>query len=100
MKWVESIIYADVLSKPLNYSSSPLGYGVIGILALGALSLPDVGDSRDVSISSGSVARCFSSCIQIVQRTRHLISHKDLVNIKAASIKGMLHPRETKSCYN
>lgn len=50
------IVYGDVLPDPLRYPSSALGYGIIGIIALGTLHLPDVGDSRGISISSGSVA--------------------------------------------
>lgn len=56
IQWAGPIIYADVLAEPLKYEYTALGYGVVGILALGPLHLPDVGDSRGVSISSGSVA--------------------------------------------
>jgi len=56
IKWVGPFIYGDVLNEPLRYSSSASGQGVIGILALGDLNLPDVGNSAGVSISGGSVA--------------------------------------------
>jgi len=49
-------VYSDVLSDPLSYASSAPAYGIIGILALGALQLPEIGKSGSESIKSGSVA--------------------------------------------
>ncbi|KAH8591184.1 hypothetical protein B0O99DRAFT_274582 [Bisporella sp. PMI_857] len=49
-------VYTDVSSTPLRYPSSALFYGIMGIIALGPLDLPDVGDSRSTRIESGSVA--------------------------------------------
>ncbi|KAG9231375.1 hypothetical protein BJ875DRAFT_444153 [Amylocarpus encephaloides] len=56
IKWVGPIVYGDVLPKPLRYQSSAQGYGIIGILALGSLQLPEVGNSGSKQIQSGSVA--------------------------------------------
>jgi hypothetical protein len=51
-----SHVYLDVLFDPLRYQSSAPGYNVIGILALGSLQLPQIGESGTKTISSGSVA--------------------------------------------
>jgi hypothetical protein len=50
-------VYGDVLpEKPLRYPSSALGFGIIGIIALGNLDLPEIADSGPNQIPSGSVA--------------------------------------------
>jgi len=54
--WACPIIYSDVLNEPMRFPSSALGYGIIGILALGTLDLPEIGDSGPTTIESGSVA--------------------------------------------
>ena len=50
------IIYSNVLRDPLQYDKSGPKEGIIGILALGTVQLPEYGDSRDVEIESGSAA--------------------------------------------
>ena len=54
--WAGPIVYGDVLTTPVIYQSSGQGYGVIGMLALGDLTLPEVGGSGHTTIRSGSVA--------------------------------------------
>ncbi|KAH8674383.1 hypothetical protein BGZ60DRAFT_270762 [Tricladium varicosporioides] len=56
INWACPIIYSDVLPEPMRYPSSALGFGTIGIIALGTLDLPEVGDSGPTRIESGSVA--------------------------------------------
>ncbi|TGO91200.1 hypothetical protein BPOR_0035g00010 [Botrytis porri] len=56
IKWTGPVVYADVRSDPLKYSSSAAGGGIFGILALGNLPLPEIGDSGSKEIQSGSVA--------------------------------------------
>jgi hypothetical protein len=56
-KWACPIVYGDVLlEKPMRYASSALGFGIIGIIALGNLDLPEIADSGPNQITSGSVA--------------------------------------------
>ena len=55
IKWACPIVYCDVLPEPMSYPSTALGYGIIGIIALGALDLPEFGDSGPRTIESGSV---------------------------------------------
>jgi hypothetical protein len=40
----------------MSYRSSALGFGIIGIIALGALNLPEIAGSGPITIESGSVA--------------------------------------------
>jgi hypothetical protein len=56
IKWAGPIVYSDVLSEPLTYQSVAPGYSAIGILALGTLQLPEIGESGRREIESGSVA--------------------------------------------
>ncbi len=56
LKWAGPIVYSDVLHKPMSSPSSALGYGIIGIIALGTLDLPEIADSGPTTITSGSVA--------------------------------------------
>jgi hypothetical protein len=49
------LVYSDVSTKPKWSPSSALGYGIIGIIALGTLRLPEIGDSGPTTIESGSV---------------------------------------------
>lgn len=55
-KWVGPIVYVDVMPNPMSFPSLALGYGIIGIIALGDLHLPEIGDSGPIMIESGSVA--------------------------------------------
>lgn len=56
-KWACPIVYGDVLpEEPLRCPSSALGFGIIGIIALGNLDLPEIADSGSNQIPSGSVA--------------------------------------------
>lgn len=49
-------MYSDVLADPLKYYSSSIPeYGILGILALGSLVLPEIGGSS-MEIESGTVA--------------------------------------------
>ncbi|CZT52685.1 uncharacterized protein RSE6_14040 [Rhynchosporium secalis] len=56
IQWGMPIIYSDVLPDPLKYDKSGPGKGVIGILALGTVQLPESGDSGEAEIESGSAA--------------------------------------------
>jgi len=56
IKWAGPIVYIDVLPEPMRFPSSALGYGIIGILALGPLQLPEIGESGPIQIETGSVA--------------------------------------------
>ncbi|TVY80935.1 hypothetical protein LSUE1_G004522 [Lachnellula suecica] len=56
IKWTGPIVYHDVLPDPPTYQQIAPGYEVIGILALGTLQLPEIGESGKKEISSGSVA--------------------------------------------
>jgi hypothetical protein len=56
IKWACPIVYSDVSTEPMRFPSSALGYGIIGILALGILHLPEIGESGPTVIESGSVA--------------------------------------------
>ncbi|KAH6714038.1 hypothetical protein BKA61DRAFT_55154 [Leptodontidium sp. MPI-SDFR-AT-0119] len=58
LHWAGPIVYCDVLPEPnsLKFPSSALGYGIIGIIALGTLQLPEIGDNGPATIESGSVA--------------------------------------------
>jgi hypothetical protein len=49
-------VYGDVLPEPMRYASSALGYGIIGIIALSDLDLPEIAGSGPNRIPSGSVA--------------------------------------------
>ncbi|KAH9205068.1 hypothetical protein DL95DRAFT_397995 [Leptodontidium sp. 2 PMI_412] len=49
------IVYSDVSTEPKWAPSSALGYGIIGIIALGTLQLPEIGDNGPATIESGSV---------------------------------------------
>merc|ERR1712098_441195 len=62
IQWVMPIIYSNVLPDPLKYDKSGPKEGIIGILALGIVQLPEYGDSGEVEIESGSAA-FFSSLI-------------------------------------
>lgn len=55
-RWACPIVYSDVSTEPKRFPSSSLGYGTIGIIALGTLHLPELGDSGPAVIESGSVA--------------------------------------------
>ncbi|KFY09645.1 hypothetical protein V492_05415 [Pseudogymnoascus sp. VKM F-4246] len=56
IKWTGPIVYSDVLADPLKYYSSSIPeYGILGILALGSLVLPEIGGSS-MEIESGTVA--------------------------------------------
>lgn len=50
------MVYSDVLPQPRKYSSPAEKYGVLGIMALGTLQLPEIGDSGSKEIKSGTVA--------------------------------------------
>lgn len=50
------MVYTDVLSDPFRYSSSAEGYGILGIMALGTLQLPEIGNNGSIEIKSGAVA--------------------------------------------
>lgn len=52
------MVYCDVLPEKnsMKFPSSALGYGTIGIIALGTLVLPEIGNSGPTTIESGSVA--------------------------------------------
>merc|ERR1711977_362912 len=56
IQWVMPIIYSNVLPDPLKYDKSGPKEGIIGILALGIVQLPEYGDSGEVEIESGSAA--------------------------------------------
>jgi hypothetical protein len=56
IKWTGPIVYHNVLSEPPTYQHIAPGYKVIGILALGTLQLPEIGESGKKEISSGLVA--------------------------------------------
>ncbi|KAF7855373.1 hypothetical protein EAF04_010116 [Stromatinia cepivora] len=56
IKWIGPIVYSDVLPNPVIYGSSAAKGGFLGILALGTLKLPEIGDSGAKEIQSGSVA--------------------------------------------
>lgn len=49
-------MYSDAMSPPLKYATAAEGYGILGILALGTLQLPEIGDSGSREIKSGHVA--------------------------------------------
>ncbi|KAF4637534.1 hypothetical protein G7Y89_g550 [Cudoniella acicularis] len=49
------IVYSDVSTPPKRYISG-VGLGIMGIIALGTLHLPKIGDSEPRTIESGSVA--------------------------------------------
>ncbi|KFY02482.1 hypothetical protein O988_02129 [Pseudogymnoascus sp. VKM F-3808] len=56
IKWTGPIVYSDVSADPRKYSSSSIAeYGILGILALGSLVLPEIGGSSK-EIESGTVA--------------------------------------------
>jgi hypothetical protein len=50
------IVYSDVSTEPMRFPSSILGVGIMGIIALGTLHLPEFGDSGPTVIESGSIA--------------------------------------------
>lgn len=50
------MVYSDVLPQPKTYSSPAEQYGVLGIIALGKLQLPEIGDSSSKTIESGIIA--------------------------------------------
>ncbi|PVH68177.1 hypothetical protein DL98DRAFT_662289 [Cadophora sp. DSE1049] len=56
IQWRIPIVYSDVVSDPLKYDRSGPGKGIIGILALGTVHLPEYGDSGTREIQSGSAA--------------------------------------------
>jgi len=56
IQWRMPIIYSNVLPDPLKYDKSGPGKGIIGILALGTVQLPESGDSGEAEIESGSAA--------------------------------------------
>lgn len=56
IKWTGPIVYSDAMSPPLKYATAAEGYGILGILALGTLQLPEIGDSGSREIKSGHVA--------------------------------------------
>lgn len=56
------------MDKPISYSTSNLTVEVIGILAVGPLQLPEVGNSGAMKISSGSVA-LFRAGLPVVYRS-------------------------------
>lgn len=56
MDRTNGVLYTDVLSDPLKYSCSAEGYGVLGIIALGTLQLPEIGGNGSEEIRSGTVA--------------------------------------------
>ena len=56
IQWRMPIIYSNVLPDPLKYDKSGPKEGIIGILALGIVQLPEYGDSGEVEIESGSAA--------------------------------------------
>ena len=49
------MVYTDVLDDPHTYAASAQGFGVLGIIALGKLQLPEIGDSGSQEIQSGTV---------------------------------------------
>merc|ERR1712230_347833 len=55
IKWTGPIVYSDAMSPPLKYATAAEGYGILGILALGTLQLPEIGDSGSREIKSGHV---------------------------------------------
>lgn len=56
IKWTGPMVYSDVLPQPKTYKSPADEYGVLGIIALGTLRLPEIGDRGSVEIGSGTVA--------------------------------------------
>ena len=54
IRWTGPMVYSDVLPKPVTYSVNQR-YNVLGLIALGKLQLPEIGDSGSKEISSGTV---------------------------------------------
>ena len=49
------IVYSEVLTKPKWSPSSVLGHGIIGIIALGTLYLPEITDSGLTRLESSLI---------------------------------------------
>ena len=60
IKWIGPIVYLDVLPDPVKYTV-PEEYGILGILALGTLQLPEIGDAGSKELESGAVAYYLAS---------------------------------------
>jgi len=54
-KWGFTFVFSDISSPPLCYPSALLRPGIMGIIALGTLHLPEIGGSGSRTIDSGSV---------------------------------------------
>jgi hypothetical protein len=49
-------VYSDILPQPKTYSSPAEQYSILGIIALGKLQLPEIGNSSSKTIESGIIA--------------------------------------------